>query len=565
MIVLHAVSAGGACKGLKSLVVTCGRWCEGAPTLMYKPRPFVPAPGGLFGVAPAAVGLGGFNVNEPIPSEPVIELSEPLFPDLLTETDIVPEPYYEYTAASIKAVTEYEWVLTQHLWHLVRTNPGLEQFDTVKRFSSGFVPVSAEFSCATLRSLRNLKVLDGRNRFEKVEFWKLWSCLPDGIESLAVDCSAFPLPDSLPEVNNSSLRVLNAGTYRLHSRESTTLNGFLTLLGMFPNLVRLGVGKVRPNPSSSLDPTFIPLPPHPLGGQFLKRLDAIVEDWDTILRYITSIVEWGPDLMQTERDMSRLAERLPKIESFESPYASLNFDEETYPGAVHDPANRFLSTNSHLLKFDSIRNCIRVDEMLRLSWTCMGLEWLTCRVVGVDRLKEKEEAAVARVMVPGYSAELTEEETRAVEKFHRCRAQHHGVYDRLASLARLKHLDLGCENRNPWEYKAGHRYIGEDGEEYLVYSKPAFDTLELTLESGLDRLAALTELEMFGFECLNHKIGKAELDWMAKSWPKMKLMYGLDKERLMKIEYDKKRIELRKYFKRLRPEVVHDSLFEDLH
>lgn len=50
---------------------------------------------------------------------------------------------------------------------------------------------------------------------------------------------------------------------------------------------------------------------------------------------------------------------------------------------------------------------------------------------------------------------------------------------------------------------------------------------------------------------------------MAKSWPKLTLMYGLDKERLMDIEYDKKRIELRKYFKRLRPEAVHDSLFED--
>ncbi|KAG0071913.1 hypothetical protein BGZ89_008983 [Linnemannia elongata] len=557
LVVLQAVSAGGTCTGLKRLVVTLGRWVEGAPRLVYEPRPGLAPVFGGFGVAPAAAGFGVFGVNEPVPPEPVIELSGPMFPDLLTEADIIPKPYDNNTTDSRKAVAEYEWVLTQHLWHLVRSNPGLEQFDTHSRFSIGFVPVSVDFSCATLRSLRNLKVLDGRYRFENVEFWKLWSYLPAGIESLAVDCSVFPLPNPLPEVNNSSLRILNARGKMpvLGSRESTTLNGLLTLLGMFPNLVRLTVGQVRPNPNSSLDPDFIPLPPTPLGGKFLKRLEAIVEDWETILRYIPSIAEWASESMP---DMILLAERFPGLESFESFH-----DVSEYLPAESDPANRFLSTSCNLRKFDSIKNCIRVDEMLRLPWTCMGLEWLTCRIVGVDRLNEEEEAVVARVMVPGYSAELTEEETRAVEKFHRCRAQHHGVYNRLASLMRLKHLDLGYENRNPWEYKGGVSYIGNDGEEYLEYCKPAFDTLELTLESGLDRLAALKELEMFGFECLNHRIGKAELDWMAKSWPKMTLMYGLDKERLMDIEYDKKRIELRKYFKRLRPEVVHDSLFED--
>ncbi|KAF9080250.1 hypothetical protein BGX23_002407 [Mortierella sp. AD031] len=101
------------------------------------------------------------------------------------------------------------------------------------------------------------------------------------------------------------------------------------------------------------------------------------------------------------------------------------------------------------------------------------------------------------------------------------------IFDRLASLTRLKHLDLGYENRNPWEYKLGHYYAADDENEYLAYDGPAFDTLELTLESGLGRLAALKDLEMFGFECVNHRIGRAELDWMAKSWPKLKLILTL--------------------------------------
>ncbi|KAG0379354.1 hypothetical protein BGX24_000770 [Mortierella sp. AD032] len=109
----------------------------------------------------------------------------------------------------------------------------------------------------------------------------------------------------------------------------------------------------------------------------------------------------------------------------------------------------------------------------------------------------------------------------------------------------------------------GNWYTREDRVLYVEYVGPTFDTLEMLLESGLDRLEALRDLEMIGFECINHQIGRAELDWMAKSWPKLRLMYGLDKERLYEIEYDKHRAALRRYFKRLRPDVDHDSLFKE--
>jgi hypothetical protein len=62
--------------------------------------------------------------------------------------------------------------------------------------------------------------------------------------------------------------------------------------------------------------------------------------------------------------------------------------------------------------------------------------------------------AVGRVMAPGYTAELSADGA-AVGKFVRCRAQRHGVYDHLASPAKLKHLDLRYENRYPWTYKEG--------------------------------------------------------------------------------------------------------------
>lgn len=355
-----------------------------------------------------------------------------------------------------------------------------------------------------------------------------------------------------------SLKVLRAGGV-------TTVNGLLTLLAIFPNLTQLGVKKVEENPTYTSSPNYIPLPPAPFGGLSLRKLEGTVQGWDTVFCYIPSIVEWETRSEYLREDVALLLkDRCLNLETFRKTFPPWFINERHITGIRgNDPTNQFLITHRHLREFDSIENFIKVDEMLREQWTCMGLEWLTCRIVGLDRLTPVEEETAARIMPPGYSADLSEEETRVVEKFSRCRAQHLGVYDRLASLTRLKHLDLGYENRYPWEYKSGNWYVGEDGEEYLRYDPPTFDTLELTLESGLGRLGALKNLEMFGFECLNHKIGKTELDWMAKSWTKLNLMYGLDYERLYKFEHDENRAALREYFTKLRPDVVHDSSFED--
>lgn len=46
---------------------------------------------------------------------------------------------------------------------------------------------------------------------------------------------------------------------------------------------------------------------------------------------------------------------------------------------------------------------------------------------------------------PGYTGVLSELEKQEIARMERCRAQHVGVYECLASLVMLKHLDLGCE------------------------------------------------------------------------------------------------------------------------
>ncbi|KAG0286645.1 hypothetical protein BGZ96_009277 [Linnemannia gamsii] len=543
-----AVIGGGF--GVTAPVTPAVIFGEFGPTAAVAPAVAPAVAFGGFGVASAAVTVHGFGAT-PVDQranpyqESDVGLSEPLFPDHLTLADFKARSLSELTPESNKARMEYFWTLTQHIWHLIRINPGLVLLDISRSTFNGQICISPDFTFATLRLLKHLKNFNGNDDLlESLNFWKLWDALPARIESLSIrgqllPTRVFPLPDPLPKVN-TSLKVLLA-------EGSTTVNGLLTLLGIFPNLTRLLLQNIDENPRYMSSPNYTPLPPAPFGGQHLKKLQANVQDWDTVLHYISGISEWEATREPLNEDLALfLKDRRPNLVSFAHTWKNWYINEQLVRGIRgNDPTNQFLITHRHLRKFDSIENFIKVDEMLREPWTCMGLEWLTCRIVGIDRLTLQEEEVATRVMAPEYSTELSAEEIVMVEKFNRCRAQHHGVYDRLASLTRLKHLDLGYENRYP-QYESLEGY------------PTTFDTLELTLESGLDRLGALKNLEMFGFECIDHKIGKAELEWMAKGWPNLNLMYGLQP---YDVELDRNRAALGECFKTLRPDVLLDSGF----
>ncbi|KAF9296930.1 hypothetical protein BGZ74_010096 [Mortierella antarctica] len=226
----------------------------------------------------------------------------------------------------------------------------------------------------------------------------------------------------------------------------------------------------------------------------------------------------------------------------------------------YDPTNDLLVSSTDLSVLDSVMNFIRADEMLQQPWACMGLERLCCRIVGIERLTDAEQKIVDRVLAPGFSKEYTADEAVAVLKSQRCYEQQLGVYESLANLTRLKQLDLGFENRDPRMDRKSARYQ-LDGKAYVRYNRPTFDTLELSLASGLGRLSTLDNMEMIGFECINHRIGREELAWMAKNWPRLKLVYGLDKEQLPDLEPNKERAALKEYFQQLRPDVAHGSSF----
>ncbi|KAG0267223.1 hypothetical protein DFQ27_009004 [Actinomortierella ambigua] len=519
----------------------------------------------------------------PNPQESDVVLSAPIFDeegDLRREDCTLVNHWGNVTMAYWRAKAEHDWVHSQYLWHLIRANVSLKRVEMPRYNLFPAVRVTGDFVCANLRRLPKLCHLDGGGLLT-FDFWTLWAALPAArMEYLSVGrgCEVFPLPAASasaaaaateageccsPAAAGPNLRVLLG-------EGSTMLDGLVELLEIFPRLEHLRIGTVKSwtknttatTPVNEETSLVLPAATTAIGGPFLKHLDASVFDWAVILKLIPSIAKWDTVEMLDEETAAFLASHCPNLESVRALHTPW-FIDDMGPDRGDDPANQLLVSHARLRVFDNIHHHIKVDEMLRRPWACMGLEWLSCRIVGVVRLMDEEELVVARVMAPDYTTELTASETRVVERFRQSRAHHRGVYERLASLTRLKHLDLGYENRYPWEYKGGETYVGKDGEEYLSYNGATFDTLELTLESGLGQLAALKDLEMFGFECLNHKIGRAELDWMAKSWPKLKLMYGLDSERLYMIEKCKKRAALREYFQKIRPDVVHDSLFED--
>ncbi|KAF9100692.1 hypothetical protein BGX29_006368 [Mortierella sp. GBA35] len=398
--------------------------------------------------------------------------------------------------------------------------------------------------------------------WDTADIWKILQSSP-GIVSLDIkdiNGDPFRFPDPLPDSPNTTLPTLS-------THGEMTVDGLLKLLGLFPNLSSLCLPLVgRPivcgysygypywQPPSPAQEK-LPLLPNPsVVGRSLRSLKAVLRDCDAVLRHLPNLKEVTQSGKLDKSLAMALTAHCPGFEVFRSSHHLWYHDEDE--GEYVDPER--LVDNPSLRVFDSIWHTIWVDVMLREPWTCLGL--------------------------------LTEEETAAVEKFRRCQRQHYGVYNQLARLTRLRHLDLGREVRTSNSYDIyGEDSYEKNGQRYLQYSGPTFDTLEPSLRSRLDRLAALKSLEMFGLECLNHLIGRSELEWMVVSWLHLRMMDGLV-EQLYKIEPNQERITLKEYFEQLigfcdlnhmshkinsdnekaalkdyfvqlRPDVVHDNLY----
>ncbi|KAF9091105.1 hypothetical protein BGX29_011130 [Mortierella sp. GBA35] len=206
-----------------------------------------------------------------------------------------------------------------------------------------------------------------------------------------------------------------------------------------------------------------------------------------------------------------------------------------------------------------IQNCPQLEKIDWIGHTLYDLNW---RDDGCDE-------------GPGYDLEADRvvDEALAVHRGEDAQAvlnvksQQKEVLHRIGTLRHLRTLDLGADfrvrdedgaegvdeqNRRLWQ-EGG---IGDEEQDYHPLGNPMPDCLKLSLEMDLEEFAGLKDLEVFGFEGLDHGIGEEELAWIAKRWSKLKVMRGF--YGMPRTEEGIERANLGMLMKTLRPDVVHE-------
>ncbi|KAF9187080.1 hypothetical protein BGZ50_002164 [Haplosporangium sp. Z 11] len=495
----------------------------------------------------------------------------------------------------------------RHYWRLVYQNPHLQRVHLLGRFSEMGGSAGQEFLCSIIRHLPELVCLSTLKMQDANGFWALSEFAPQ-LQELFMVMNRVRLGENIrPPSVNGTLRSL-----RLDNKlELCEIQGLLQLL---PNLEQLLFyelhGDAPPHcrkearisgivssaiqacaaSSETFHETAIPAEGTPptrtiideTSKSNLKSLGIGFMDDESSLSWLLGLT---PNLKEyllwcSSIPVELLVKQCKKLEVVR-PYMDYycepsyiqstdgldaeqgtDLDQELASeqgNHVYREISRLMMSCQNLRCIDVIESTIHVRDIVHGGpWVCLGLEVLRCRINGICRLTKLQQEIynkVAELRRQDESYEPSEEENKIVRRFNYCQEQHRQVYGRLAALRGLKILDLGYENRDSSKSTS---YISEvDGIEYLAYQGPVLDTLELSLASGLDGLATLTQLTVFGFEGFDHRIGKKELEWIAVHWPKLKAMYGLGKDDYAQVEYDYKKAELRKYMRKLRPDVTH--------
>ncbi|KAF9550722.1 hypothetical protein EC957_012039 [Mortierella hygrophila] len=172
-------------------------------------------------------------------------------------------------------------------------------------------------------------------------------------------------------------------------------------------------------------------------------------------------------------------------------------------------------------------------DVVRSSWACEELEVFECRISNVPRPDVTQtyfyhyrshdlrptipHHPQGPAIVPGSPQEIIQRESHALQR---------RILNQLGRLTHLRVLTLGTERPN-YEYYDSYQLVVHGIKTLIVSALAQHSCLELTLESGLDELAGLKELEELNVGQMGHRIGLAEVQWMVAQWPKLKTIVGL--------------------------------------
>ncbi|KAF9285330.1 hypothetical protein BGZ74_001502 [Mortierella antarctica] len=117
-----------------------------------------------------------------------------------------------------------------------------------------------------------------------------------------------------------------------------------------------------------------------------------------------------------------------------------------------------------------------------------------------------------RIVVPRPSCHEGGSSSKDSLAWEQCREIQRQVYRKLGEQTMLSHLGLGVHY---------YRKLSVDDPQYQQ------QCLEMTLESGLDELVGLTQLQYLNVSNMDHAVGIPELEWMDRSWPQLRQINGM--------------------------------------
>ncbi|KAG0289889.1 hypothetical protein BGZ96_006639 [Linnemannia gamsii] len=486
-----------------------------------------------------SVAIRGLRVDDL-----AVERDHPILSNLPTSSTTSPLQQLEHKS---------HWIAKQWLWHLIDQNSAtlreLEIAD-INRFLTDTNFTDLLTSCPRLSRLalsltpgeRLQILLDKLPELQHYEFiYPKYYFPPDTIEDYLLLASSV---SSLV-----SLRITG----------SVGKETYFNLLKHLPNLQHLWIEGQYSIYSKRL--TGLISPPTRLQRLDYTRQNAQLNDQLIPL----DILDCSPELTNvsvpflTIEIARSIVANCPNVQSFRESTLEQTVTRSIKRHGVIDSAGMLLEKCRHLTVLDAVHMEISAEHLIAHSWICQGLEIFRCQIIRVGRLSEEEEMDYRQgLLFQRIGRPLSKNESAALEKYHNTvRTQHRLIYNQLAKMTNLKVLDLGMEFRGPRDFLS-KPMIQRGAQVYREYNL-FLDTLELSLASGLDRLATLDKLEVFGFESVDHRIDEEELQWMAERWPRLRIMRGLQEPLVHSVMHDGERWYRRVFMQRLRPSIRHEG------
>ncbi|KAF9117014.1 hypothetical protein BGX30_005742 [Mortierella sp. GBA39] len=463
------------------------------------------------------------------------------------------------------------WGIVQRFWILVLRNPTLEHLSLGRSLKPLAPFISLELVYYTLATLPRLKTLD--NRFMELDLQTILehtSTTHTGgnrnlFYHMESDCgSALRLEKDFAHLTTLAIRGSVESSY------------VLMFLKRLVNLDQLFLGRI--NLGDKGQSLFVDTDdnyedrsrPFALSGLHLVQVGGLTAEYKPIHEAMaTHLIPRLPLLTQLVTEVltpemgKALASHCKQFRVFRQSGDNECINEDHTVKTELNVVSILLESCPNLTTIDTIQHRIDATYLAEHPWACEGtLETFRCQIIGLERLTFEEYQYVSM----SSEHDTTQLPSRGVaeEKYKRSQEQHHQVYERLSRLVCLQTLDLGSDVKGI-EYHiygdSGYEPTMEvNGRVHLIDSNPIMDCLELSLASGLDQLATLRNLKVFGFEGLDQRIETAELEWFATRWPQLAVMRGLhidDSATLNKS--DTKTTRQRQEMQRLRPFVRHES------